>query len=846
MTYASEQQADVDRATCRGDSDRSLMSSDSFSIKSMEAEKRHLEELETLRIAGEAQEEEILQYALERSLADLNGEEKGSNLHVHGLHLEEEEDVAVPRGLERYLRPTSLRNMAPHSNELTRSGTRSQSVASTRSSLTGPGHPILLSSEGLSPSTSVHKTTQVEDDPLDLFDLSPREEPAMRARASSLRNLLGPPNSTNSPGTLSLLVESGNSSTTSPALDRSNSLHSRRPGAVGVDRPAPRVKAPRRQPSGPDDISKVKHVSTPAPREKPDHVREAIAAHVTGTQQGVNITDTSTPQQQATMSPNRSASCKEAAASVGSVSLRPHFPDDAALNSALSNLSMTTKPRDVRLISEARHRKGQQQQIAINAPLAFERTEQTRSVWQLPPLSTNESNASDWPTPSEQQLQLPKSTDDLSEEEQLRIEEALRVSEDFMAAELSLDYGCSFDLSGAAEHLTEVELRDIQQALDRRTDDNGFPHLTTEDNKPTNGADQVSEEDLAAIASAVNDVEMEQAIAHALRAADEEEERKSVELAIKLIREEQLQSTSESHASIQRHTQQGNVRTMTRGEYEAQQVKVQPLAGQLTADRPCHFDEDEFIAAGFRINSSGRQQWSRRDQSSVIGPNNEVRTKHDTLLNGQANAERLGLESEVVSTIGNQAFNSFLQSVQGRKCESFSKGGGRTGSDTRATTSGAMDTNVRGEITKAINNHLIEKCNGVVKEGKEAVIYHANKGSESGGFDVAVKVFKRIQEFRGRGDYVDGDPRYGKTAFRSLSSREQLKVWAEKEYRNLIRASRVGVPVPTPLSQQENIVFMRFLGTDGWPSPQLRDLELRRGSSRWNTLYSQVLNSIVR
>jgi RIO kinase 1 len=139
---------------------------------------------------------------------------------------------------------------------------------------------------------------------------------------------------------------------------------------------------------------------------------------------------------------------------------------------------------------------------------------------------------------------------------------------------------------------------------------------------------------------------------------------------------------------------------------------------------------------------------------------------------------------------------------------------------------------------------LIEKCNGVVKEGKEAIIYHANQGAESGGFDVAVKVFKRIQEFRSRGDYVDGDPRYARSSFRNAGSREQLSLWAEKEMRNLIRANRAGVPVPTPLLAKENIIFMRFLGTDGWPAPQLREVNLRRGSKRWMTLYTQVIEAM--
>jgi RIO kinase 1 len=155
-----------------------------------------------------------------------------------------------------------------------------------------------------------------------------------------------------------------------------------------------------------------------------------------------------------------------------------------------------------------------------------------------------------------------------------------------------------------------------------------------------------------------------------------------------------------------------------------------------------------------------------------------------------------------------------------------------------------MDANVRLQIGRAINHGYIDRCNGAVKEGKEAVVYHADSGNESGGFDVAIKVFKRIQDFKGRGDYVDGDPRYARENFRRISGREQLELWTEKEYRNLTRATRAGVPVPSPLFHKDNVLFMRFLGADGWPAPQLREIDIRRGSGKWDVLYCQVMDAV--
>jgi serine/threonine-protein kinase RIO1 len=211
----------------------------------------------------------------------------------------------------------------------------------------------------------------------------------------------------------------------------------------------------------------------------------------------------------------------------------------------------------------------------------------------------------------------------------------------------------------------------------------------------------------------------------------------------------------------------------------------------------------------------------------------------------------LALEADefgVRAHVGNKAFNSFRHSMKQRETHKgvARNGTGRAGSDAESTKGGGMDPQVRLLISKAINSEVIDKCNGVVKQGKEAMVYHAESGADDGRFDVAIKVFKRAQEFRGRGEYVDGDPRYIGRTFRNAGSREQLEIWAEKEFRNLVRADRALVPVPRPLHYKDNVVFMRFMGEDGWPAPQLREIDLRRGSKRWDALYTQVMEAIRR
>jgi len=135
------------------------------------------------------------------------------------------------------------------------------------------------------------------------------------------------------------------------------------------------------------------------------------------------------------------------------------------------------------------------------------------------------------------------------------------------------------------------------------------------------------------------------------------------------------------------------------------------------------------------------------------------------------------------------------------------------------------------------------KLNGAVKEGKEAVVYHAD-GPD--GSDVAVKVFKKIQEFRNRAEYITGDSRYRNVNFIKKSKQQQLELWTEKEYRNLQRARAAGVTVPIGLHFKKNIILMEFLGLEGIPWPRLKDIFFPKGHKKWKHFYAQTMASIRR
>jgi len=385
-----------------------------------------------------------------------------------------------------------------------------------------------------------------------------------------------------------------------------------------------------------------------------------------------------------------------------------------------------------------------------------------------------------------------------------------------------------------------------------------------------------------------------EAIARAIQEADDAEAAASLKLAMELQREEQ--ECAKLQAAVRQATKQsgGNVSTMGHDDFEYHRNADDTDDGEgqerqlYGADDYDRYQEEhgayetyqaQFGSAsaqedeGFRMNAATPSKaWSRLSRNVIVGPNNETRTKHDPQLKAQSNATRLlgaagaqgcrkgGRDVEGPIGISDQAYNSLKQNIKKRGTVKGVErhGTGRAenyGGD--KTRGGAMDGNVRLLVTRALNQGIIDACNGVVKEGKEAIVYHANagegttndEGNTVGGsdnFDVAVKVFKRIQEFKGRRNYVDGDPRYHSIKFKNTDPRRQVELWAEKEYRNLIRANRAGVPVPTPLMQEENVLFMRFLGEEGWPSPQLREVDIKKGSKKWTALYGQVMVAVRR
>ncbi len=163
------------------------------------------------------------------------------------------------------------------------------------------------------------------------------------------------------------------------------------------------------------------------------------------------------------------------------------------------------------------------------------------------------------------------------------------------------------------------------------------------------------------------------------------------------------------------------------------------------------------------------------------------------------------------------------------------------GRDDRATTEQVMDPRTRLVLFKLLSRGAIEEINGCISTGKEANVYHATC---AGGPDLAVKVFKTsILVFKDRDKYVSGEHRFS-GGYGKGNPRKMVKLWAEKEMRNLKRLHSAGIPCPEPRLLRSHVLLMDFVGKDGWPAPRLKDAQVTEQRAR--SAYVQCLKILRR
>ncbi|KAJ5613323.1 hypothetical protein N7510_006517 [Penicillium lagena] len=166
----------------------------------------------------------------------------------------------------------------------------------------------------------------------------------------------------------------------------------------------------------------------------------------------------------------------------------------------------------------------------------------------------------------------------------------------------------------------------------------------------------------------------------------------------------------------------------------------------------------------------------------------------------------------------------------------------------RATSEQVLDPRTRMILLQMINRGLVSEIHGCLSTGKEANVYHAisfpDNDEDAAPQHRAIKVYKTsILVFKDRDKYVTGEFRF-RQGYNKSNNRAMVKVWAEKEMRNLRRIHAAGIPCPEPIFLRLHVLVMGFLGSSkGLGAPRLKDVEFNipEPETRWHSLYVELL-----
>lgn len=132
-----------------------------------------------------------------------------------------------------------------------------------------------------------------------------------------------------------------------------------------------------------------------------------------------------------------------------------------------------------------------------------------------------------------------------------------------------------------------------------------------------------------------------------------------------------------------------------------------------------------------------------------------------------------------------------------------------------------LDKSTMLTMYELINSKIISYVNGIVRAGKESVVFWA---VNENGNDVALKVYLvTTSNFKKRSPYIIGDPRFTRL---KGGTRNLVYLWAKKEFTNLRQCQKKKIPAVKPISVSKNVLAMEFMGKNGVPEPTLHETEV--------------------
>ena len=170
-----------------------------------------------------------------------------------------------------------------------------------------------------------------------------------------------------------------------------------------------------------------------------------------------------------------------------------------------------------------------------------------------------------------------------------------------------------------------------------------------------------------------------------------------------------------------------------------------------------------------------------------------------------------------------------------------------------ATIDKVLDPKTMEILRKLQERGKLTDLSGCFSSGKEANIYTAKCSNsliskfiqqEESLFPQIVPVVLKIYKtstmmFKDRTRYIIDEQRF--KSFCTSNSRKLIKLWSEKEVRNLKRIGKQGIPCPVPLYLKKSILIMSMIG-DSTPAPKLKDVSL--SPDIWEVVYEKCIKLI--
>jgi len=273
--------------------------------------------------------------------------------------------------------------------------------------------------------------------------------------------------------------------------------------------------------------------------------------------------------------------------------------------------------------------------------------------------------------------------------------------------------------------------------------------------------------------------------------------------------------------------------------------------GQLPIAAPPDEDDENDLADIFDDDDNFEDEEWDADASDLTKNYNRRRQLHDASSQAvpRSNAQKptantLASIDDQISSLSRHAAKIRLDDVKQGETREKDKAD-------RATSELVLDQRTRMILLQMINKGVVSEVHGAISTGKEANVYGAVLIPADDGLAIqrAVKVYKTaILVFKDRERYIAGEHRF-KSGSEKGNNRKMVKLWAEKEFRNLRRLHDAGISCPEPIQLKLHVLVMSFLGDRrGWAFPRLRDADISGDDSdqQWRDLYIQLLGVMRR